>query len=69
MITLYGFELEIYQVVLLIYVVGYGLVLGICNTWNRFRCLFVGVYIQSTRGRLLDGLWYGCIFVLVGTLV
>ncbi len=70
MITLFGQELEIYQAVLLVYIVGYGLVLGVSNTCYRVFSLLTGKSLnQSDLGKLTDGLWYGAIFILVGTLV
>ena len=69
MINLYGYTLEIYQVILLVYVIGYGIVLGVSNTFWRFVSLFGGEYQQSDFGKIMDALWYGCIFVLVGMLV
>ena len=68
MISLFGYSLEIYQVILLMYVVGWGLVNGVRNTFLRFIALFGGSYRQSTLGVSLDALWYGSIFLLVGML-
>tara|TARA_Y100001956_G_scaffold62345_1_gene62353 strand:+ start:441 stop:650 length:210 start_codon:yes stop_codon:yes gene_type:complete len=69
MIILFGHQVEIYQAILLTYVIGWGVVYGVRNTFARFVSLFTGVYNQSNLGVLLDALWYGCIFILVGTLV
>lgn len=69
MITLYGYSLELYQVILSIYVIGYGIVLGLGNTFARFMSLFTRSYHQSDLGKVLDSMWYGCIFVLIGTLL
>lgn len=68
MITLYGYSFEVYQVFLLVYIVGYGITFGIMNTLKRIISLFTGNYYnQSDLGMLLDGLWHGCIFVLLGS--
>lgn len=69
MITLYGLDLEIFQAILMVYVFGYGITLGLRNTAHRVLSLFKGKYSQSSLGKILDALWYGCIFVLVGSLV
>jgi len=69
MITLFGQEVEIYQLVLLGFVIGWGMVAGFMNTFYRFVSLFGGGFQQSTLGMCIDAVWCGCIFVLVGTLV
>lgn len=63
MIELYGKEVEIYQMILIMYVIGWSAVHVI-----RLVSLFTGRYSQSMVGNCLDALWYGCIFILVGTL-
>ena len=68
MIELFGQQVEIYQVILIMYVVGWGTVAAVQSTVYRFISIFTGGYTQSTLGKCLDALWYGCIFVLVGTL-
>ena len=69
MITLFGQEVEIYQLVLLGFVMGWSVVAGFMNTFYRFVSLFGRGFQQSTLGMCIDAVWYGCIFVLVGTLV
>lgn len=69
MITLFGHQVEIYQAILLTYVLIWSFMYGVRNTFVRFVSLFTGVYEQSNLGIVLDALWYGCIFILVGTLV
>ncbi len=70
MITVYGYSLEVYQVFLVSYLVSYGLMFGVRNTYLRVYSLFnVGDYRQGDKGKLLDMVWYGSAFVLLGTLV
>lgn len=65
--TLFGHTLEIWQILLLAYVLVYGLVYGIGNTMIRIKWVFTSLPIlQSGSGKMLDVIWYVTIFVIVG---
>ena len=60
---------EILQVIMWIYVGVYGIVLGVPNTFKRFKWLITSNYFiqQSTVGEALDALFYITISVLIYT--
>jgi hypothetical protein len=68
-IELFGKAFEIWQALLMVYIFGYGIVLGLRNTFFRFLSLFGGNFSQTSAGQLLDAAWYGSIFILTGSLV
>ncbi len=54
------------DLVVLCIVIGYGLCLGLSNTFYRIGCLLgLGSYNQNTLGQMLDVVWYSCIIYLL----
>jgi len=54
------------ELVVLCLVIGYGLILGISNSFHRLTYIlgFSKGYCQSTLGQILDMVWISCIIWL-----
>lgn len=68
--TLYGYEFTILQLVLMFYLLAYGIPLGFLNALKRIYAMVTfKSFSQNMLGGVLDGVWIAAIVVLVGTYV
>ena len=65
---LYGYEISIFQLLLIAYIVVYGIGFAVSNFFKRLVTLFTKLrYRQSSLGTILDWSWVFVIVVLIGT--